>query len=74
MSNAAKLKEILEKNPVAQSQAEMIAEALDLVRQIRKYGRGPHSYGLEGPFGDRSWLRKPALGTNARSRKLTEYA
>lgn len=70
-SKAQKLKELLENNPLAQSQSEVIAEALALVQKLRDYGRMPHGYGLEGPFGDRTLLRRPAAA-NSRISKMTE--
>ena len=60
MSKRSKLKEILDSNPVARQQAAVIDEAMNLVRQIRELGVAPHVYGLDSPFGDRTWLHRTA--------------
>lgn len=71
MDKSLKLKEILERNPSAKSQSDVIEQAIDFVRQLREFGRTPHNYGLEGPFGDRLWLKR---SSHSATRKLTEHA
>lgn len=74
MKEKLTVSDLLEQNTGAKSQAAAIEEAARHIGQLRMLGVAPKKYELDGPFGDRAWLRKTGpqiAASRVRSFKLT---